>query len=167
MADVVSQQKRSRMMAAIRGKDTKPEMEIRKALHRQGFRFRLHNRKLPGKPDLTLPRYKAVIFVQGCFWHRHDCHLFKWPGTRIDFWKEKINANAKRDQENIAALVESGWRVLEIWECALKGKHRLKLDEVISFTTSWLLSDCQYASVSSKETGEEADGRGTNGTLQT
>lgn len=136
MIDVVSPEKRSQMMAGIKGTNTGPEIVIRKALHEQGFRYSLYNKKLPGKPDLTLPKYNAVIFIQGCFWHRHDCHLFKWPKTRTDFWKNKIDANAERDKRNIRELQESGWRVLEIWECAIKGKKRLKIEDVVSFTTS-------------------------------
>ncbi len=90
MPDVVSRAKRGEMMSGIRGKNTKPELVIRSALHRAGYRFRLHTRSLPGKPDLVLPKYRAAIFVNGCFWHGHDCHLFKWPGTRKDFWRAKI-----------------------------------------------------------------------------
>ena len=93
MADVVDRKTRSRMMSGIRGKNTRPELLIRKGLHARGFRFRLHDKRLPGKPDLVLPKYSAVIFVHGCFWHGHDCHLFKWPQSRREFWRKKITRN--------------------------------------------------------------------------
>jgi DNA mismatch endonuclease, patch repair protein len=97
MADIVPKAKRSEMMAGIRGKNTRPEMLVRRALHAHGYRFRLHRKDLPGKPDIVLPKYRAVIFVHGCFWHGHDCHLFKWPKTREDFWIQKIKNNQERD----------------------------------------------------------------------
>jgi DNA mismatch endonuclease (patch repair protein) len=140
MADVVSPEKRSEMMSGIRGKDTKPELLIRKSLHSRGFRYRLHDSKLPGKPDLAFPRYKAVIEIHGCFWHGHDCHLFKWPSSRKAFWKGKITGNMERDRKNHAALEQLGWRILTIWECALKGRTRKPLDDVIEQTASWLRS---------------------------
>ena len=95
-------------MAGIRGSDTKPELAIRSALHRRGFRFRLRRRDLPGKPDLVFPKHSAVIFVHGCFWHGHDCHLFRWPGTREEFWRDKITSNAARDRRQRSALLEAG-----------------------------------------------------------
>lgn len=125
-------------MAAIRGVDTKPEMLIRRGLHARGYRFRLHDRKLPGRPDLIFPKFGAVLFVHGCFWHGHNCHLFKWPGTREDFWREKIGANVKRDKASSAALGEAGWRVGVIWECALKGRQRQAVSEVLNTTSDWL-----------------------------
>jgi len=140
MPDIVSSQTRSRMMAGIRGKDTKPELAIRKALHARGFRYVLHDRKLPGKPDISFPMYGSVILVNGCFWHGHDCHLFKWPSTRHDFWHEKITRNRQKDEENLQALKENGCRVLVIWECALKGRTRLDPDKVVDETEEWLLS---------------------------
>jgi|TARA_R100000455_G_C6268405_1_gene123884 DNA mismatch endonuclease (patch repair protein) len=105
------------MMSGIRGKDTKPEMVVRRGLHAMGFRFRLHDRSLPGNPDLVLRKYRTVIFVHGCFWHRHDCRYFKWPATRPEFWRNKILRNVERDEENVAALEAMGWRVLTVWEC--------------------------------------------------
>ena len=140
LTDVVSTAKRSKMMSGIGGKDTKPELLIRKGLHAKGFRFRVHDRKLPGKPDLVLPRYKAVILINGCFWHGHSCHLFKWPSTRSTFWKEKISQTILRDTVNCAALDKLGWRVLTIWECAVKGKTRLPIDEILEKTITWLIS---------------------------
>ncbi len=140
MPDIVSSETRRRMMAGIRAKDTKPELFIRKALHAKGFRYRLHDRKLPGKPDMSFPKYKAIIFVNGCFWHGHDCHLFKWPSTRQEFWCRKITRNRQKDEETRKALKEEGWRVAVIHECALKGKTRLGPDRVISSTEKWLCS---------------------------
>jgi DNA mismatch endonuclease (patch repair protein) len=128
------------MMAGIRGANTKPEMLIRRGLHALGFRFRLHGRKMPGKPDLVLPRYRAVIFVHGCFWHRHDCQLFKWPKTRHEFWREKIEGNSQRDSRAEAELKAGGWRVLKVWECSLRGPTRLEPQRVIERAASWLCS---------------------------
>lgn len=139
MTDVHSKETRSKNMAAVSGKDTKPELLIRKALHRHGFRYRLHDKTLPGKPDLVFPRYKAVIFVNGCFWHHHNCHLFKWPSTRKEFWRAKINANKTRDIEAVKHLRVSGWRVLTVWECALKGKARLPENVLISRVSNWIV----------------------------
>ncbi len=141
MADIVTAEVRSRMMSGIRGTNTKPELLLRKGLHALGFRFRLHDRSLPGKPDIVLPRYKAVIFAHGCFWHGHDCHLFKWPSTRPEFWQAKIARNRAVDERTEAALTETGWRQAVVWECALKGKTRLPLEDVIQSCAEWLRSD--------------------------
>ncbi|MGF6157409.1 DNA mismatch endonuclease (patch repair protein) [Ensifer sp. KUDG1] len=141
MVDIVTAEVRSRMMSGIRGTNTKPEILLRKGLHALGFRFRLHDRSLPGKPDIVLPRYKAVIFAHGCFWHGHDCHLFKWPSTRPEFWQAKIARNRAVDERTEVALSESGWRQAIVWECALKGKTRLPLEEVILSCAEWLKSD--------------------------
>ena len=138
MADVVSKETRSRMMSGIKGADTKPEIAIRRGLHKRGFRFRLHCQTLPGRPDLVLPKYSAVIFADGCFWHRHDCHLFKWPKSREEFWREKINRNAVRDARNQKLLAEQGWRVARVWECAVKGKHKRSLDYILDECAAWL-----------------------------
>ncbi len=141
MADVVTAAVRSRMMAGIRGANTKPELILRKGLHAQGFRFRLHDRALPGKPDIVFPRYRAVIFAHGCFWHGHDCHLFKWPSTRPEFWQQKIGRNREVDARSEAALADAGWRRAIVWECALKGRTKLPLEEVIAKCAGWLRSD--------------------------
>ncbi len=141
MPDVVDKATRSRMMSGIKGTNTKPEMIIRSGLHKRGFRFRLHDKKLPGKPDLVLPKYSAVIFVNGCFWHKHNCHLFKWPKTRQEFWREKIEGNAARDERNVQALLDGGWRVMTVWECALKGKTRRPEAEVLYLAMRWLRSN--------------------------
>lgn len=140
MPDVVSKEKRSEMMAGIRGKNTKPELLIRSGLHRRGFRFSLHRKDLPGKPDLVLPKYKAVIFVHGCFWHCHNCHLFKWPKSHPDFWRNKIEGNRANDEKAVAQLRRDGWRILVIWECALKGKEKLPLVDVLDQSLEWLQS---------------------------
>jgi DNA mismatch endonuclease (patch repair protein) len=140
MADVVSPGTRSKMMSGIRGQDTRPELIVRSVLHRAGFRFRLHVRDLPGRPDLVLPKYRAVVFVQGCFWHRHQCHLFKWPATRQAFWKAKLDANRERDLRDRNLLLKQGWRVMEIWECALKGKGRLDEQQLLTALAAWLQS---------------------------
>ncbi len=139
-ADIVIPEVRSRMMAGIRGRDTRPEMQIRSALHRCGFRFRLHRQDLPGRPDLVFPKYRAVILVHGCFWHGHDCHLFRWPGTREEFWRNKITSNRERDHRQLVELLNAGWRVATIWECALKGKERIPIPIVIGNCAEWLNS---------------------------
>jgi len=107
-------------MGSVRQKGTGPELRIRKALHRLGFRYRLNDRNLPGSPDLVFPKYKAVIFVHGCFWHRHGCRHTTTPSTRKDFWEDKFRANVERDERKIRELEKSGWRVLVVWECETK-----------------------------------------------
>jgi DNA mismatch endonuclease, patch repair protein len=126
LVDVVSVAKRSEMMAGIRAKNTRPEMLVRKLLHAAGYRYRLHVSDLPGKPDLVLSRHKVVIFVHGCFWHGHEgCALFRLPRSREEFWANKIGENVARDRTQELKLLESGWRIVTLWECALKGKYRL------------------------------------------
>ena len=150
MPDVVSPAVRSRMMAGIRGADTKPELLLRRGLHALGFRFRLHDRNLPGKPDIVFPRYKAVIFANGCFWHGHDCHLFKWPSTRAEFWHTKINRNREVDKRTSAALADAGWRQGIVWECALKGRGRQPIDAVIVDCAAWLRSETERFEIKGK-----------------
>ncbi len=145
--DVVNKQKRSEMMSGIKGKDTRGELAIRKGLHKLGFRYQLHRKDLPGKPDLVFPKYNAVIFVNGCFWHAHNCHLFKWPSSRAEFWQEKISSNKIRDSNNFNKYIDLGWKVLIIWECSLKGKTRRNLNEVINTAANWLLYDSQNAEI--------------------
>ncbi len=140
MADVVSPVVRSRMMAGIRGRDTAPEILIRSALHRSGFRFRLHGASLPGRPDLVFPRFRAVVLINGCFWHAHECVLFKWPQSRAAFWRDKIMANRRRDERVRKELRQRGWRVLEIWECALRGPVRLPFPPLMRDIGRWLRS---------------------------
>jgi len=141
MADTVTAEVRSRMMAGIRGKDTQPELVLRRGLHAAGFRFRLHVRDLPGKPDMVFPKWRAVLFAHGCFWHGHDCHLFRMPSSRREFWEAKITRNRVVDAASSTALLESGWRLGIVWECALKGRPRLPIDEVIARCAAWLRSD--------------------------
>lgn len=138
MVDVVSPETRSRMMSGIRGKDTIPELIVRKALHSMGFRYRLHAKELPGKPDIVLPKYSAVVFVHGCFWHGHSCPLFKMPSTRPEFWRDKISRNCSNDARAFAALRADGWRVAVIWECALKGKNEKGVADVAGRVAGWL-----------------------------
>jgi DNA mismatch endonuclease (patch repair protein) len=124
MTDTVLPLVRSRMMAAVRGRDTRPEKVVRRALHANGLRFRLHVRSLPGCPDIVLRRWRVAIFVNGCFWHAHGCKDAKLPTTRQDFWREKLQGNALRDKKNINALRSEGWRVLVVWECQLDAAKR-------------------------------------------
>lgn len=147
MADVVDAATRSRMMSGIRGKNTKPELTIRKALHARGFRYRIHCKDLPGNPDLCLPKYRAVIFVHGCFWHGHDCHLFKWPKTRPEFWREKIGRNCEVDESARIQLSRRDWRVCVVWECSLKGKHSFSTDVVAGLVSDWIQSESSFFSV--------------------
>jgi len=140
LGDTVDAATRSRMMAAVKGKNTKPELVVRRGLHALGFRYLLHDRRLPGKPDIVLPRWHAAVFVHGCFWHGHDCPLFRWPGTRQDFWRQKIGRNQERDAEVEAELDRTGWRVLKIWECSMKGTGRIGVEAVLPLAAEWLRS---------------------------
>jgi len=140
MADIVSRDIRRRIMASIPSKNTKPEMVVRRGLFAAGFRYRLHVGTLPGKPDMVFPKYRAVIFVHGCFWHGHDCHLFRLPATRRTFWQEKIGKTVSRDRETAALLSESGWRNATVWECAIKGKNRIAPHVMIELLSRWLHS---------------------------
>lgn len=126
------------MMAGIRGRDTQPEMMIRKGLHRLGFRYRLHDRRLLGRPDLVFPKHRATLFVNGCFWHGHNCHLFRMPGSRRAFWEAKIAANQARDARDGESLAQSGWRIGTVWECALKGRTRLPVETILAAVAAWI-----------------------------
>lgn len=141
MTDVLTTEQRRLNMSRIRGRDTKPELLLRRGLHARGLRFRLHRRDLPGRPDLVFPRFRAVIFVHGCFWHGHDCPMFKWPSTRTEFWRKKITGNQERDRNAVNALLRDHWRVLEIWECALRGLRRLAEHTVVDEVARWLEDD--------------------------
>ena len=137
MMDKVSRETRSRMMSRIKGKDTAPELLVRSFLHKSGFRFRLHQKDLPGKPDLVLKKYRTCIFVNGCFWHRPlkgRCSNCRMPKTNKTFWKDKLSANIKRDKSNLTKLKDLGWNCISIWECDLEDQHRLMElnDEIIS-----------------------------------
>lgn len=127
-------------MSGIRDRNTKPERAVRSALHGRGFRFRLHAAGVPGKPDLVLPAWNAVIFVHGCFWHGHDCRFFRLPQTRSQFWQAKIDRNRERDIKVRALLAESGWRQLVIWECALRGQGADAAERVADRAARWLRS---------------------------
>ena len=130
MADNHSKETRSYNMSCIRSKDTKPEDVVRKYLFAHGFRYRKNDSHLPGKPDIVLPKYKTVVFVNGCFWHHHNCQYFKWPKTNPEFWKAKILKNEKRDQEVTTKLIDMGWKVLIIWECDIKKRKEDTLYEL-------------------------------------
>ena len=121
MTDIMTSEQRSRCMAAVKGKDTKPELIVRKYLFSRGLRYRVNNRKLPGSPDIVLKKYKTVVFIDGCFWHGHeDCKYFRLPKSNVKFWKEKIERNIERDARNEADLKALGWRVIRVWECEIK-----------------------------------------------
>jgi len=127
MPDQFTPQERSVMMSKVRQKNTAPELYLRKALHALGLRFRLHSADLPGKPDLVFPRYRAVVFVHGCFWHMHDgCNRAKLPSTNTDFWVNKLNKNAERDEKVMAALAALGWRAFVVWGCELKSDIKVQ-----------------------------------------
>ena len=151
MTDIVDRLTRSRMMSGIKGKDTKPELIVRRALHKRGYRYKLHDKTLPGKPDLVFPKYKAIIEVHGCFWYKHDCHIFKWPKSKQEFWKAKILGNVARDQKNLAKLNSEDWMVLVVWECCFKGKTRLPLDSCISEIEKWLMSGAKFHELSGRQ----------------
>lgn len=130
MADRITSEVRSRNMAAIKGRDTIPEVVFRKKLFAKGLRYRKNVRALPGCPDIVLPKYKAVIFVNGCFWHMHNCDRFRWPKTNPEFWENKILGNVDRDKQNYKKLREQGWKVIVVWECEIKKD----LDEIVDKT---------------------------------
>ena len=127
MSDTVLPEVRSRIMASVRGRDTRPELYVRKAVWSKGFRYRLHVRRLPGTPDLALAKYKVAVFVQGCFWHQHGCHRSKRPTSNRDYWDRKLDGNLARDTQNQARLRELGWTVTTIWECRLQHDTEMTL----------------------------------------
>lgn len=140
--DIVDSAKRSKMMAGIRGRDTKPEITLRRALHARGFRFRLGNGILPGRPDIVLPRWKAAIQAHGCFWHRHSgCRFATVPESNAAFWATKFAANVERDARKLDELMKLGWRVAIVWECGLRGND---LDPVVDPLAEWLRSDTPF-----------------------
>ena len=134
MSDVFTKAKRSEVMSHIRARDTKPERAVRSMLHRMGYRFRLHRADLPGKPDIVLPRHKTVIFVHGCFWHRHEgCRFAYTPKSRTEFWLKKLESNVARDRQVKEGLTDLGWHVVTVWECELRSPDQLskRLDETL------------------------------------
>lgn len=139
MTDIVDKQTRSRMMAGIKGKDTKPELVLRRALHARGFRYRLHSKTVPGRPDLVFPKHHAIVFVHGCFWHRHEgCRYTTTPSTRPEFWQAKFDANVARDRSVHDQLLDAGWRVATVWECALRRPEKTAL--AANLLAAWLRS---------------------------
>ena len=130
--DHVSPERRSFIMSCVGTKDTKPEMVVRRALHRLGYRYRLHRRDLPGSPDLVFPSRRKVVFVHGCFWHGHSCRWGRLPKTRPDYWQPKIASNRERDKRNLTTLEEAGWRAVVIWQCELKQADRA-LGRIVAF----------------------------------
>jgi DNA mismatch endonuclease (patch repair protein) len=139
MVDRISPQARSRIMAAIRSVDTQPELLLRKALFARGYRYRVHNKSLAGSPDITLPKWGAVIFVHGCFWHAHSCGNVRLPKSNRAFWKRKFTRNMARDQTARDGLLKRGWRVLTVWDCAFKGKTAQQVDMLADRVEAWLL----------------------------
>jgi len=159
MTDVLTPEQRRLNMSRIRGKDTKPEMTIRKGLHAAGLRFRLHAKQLPGRPDLIFPRHQAAIQVHGCFWHGHHCPMCRLPATRREFWLAKISGNRERDERTSAALLTAGWRLMTIWECSLRGPARKPGEEVISSCTAFILSSKKKAELSGDWQQDASDQR--------
>ena len=150
MADVLTPEQRRHNMQRVRGRDTQPEMLLRRSLHSRGFRYRLHRRGLPGKPDLVFPKHCAVIFVHGCFWHRHErCRYVTTPSTRAEFWQGKFQANVARDIAVRESLLEEGWRVATIWECALR--RRAQVATVADQISTWLLTETDTLELGERE----------------
>ena len=148
MADVVDKVTRSRMMSGIRAKNTQPELFLRKGLHALGFRFRLHAKEIPGKPDIVLPNFRALIVVHGCFWHGHACRYFKLPATRPEFWRAKIENNRVRDECDLEKQREEGWRVLTVWECAVRiSTKRHPAFDCVALVAQWIESDLEIATI--------------------
>lgn len=140
MVDSLTPEQRSAQMSRIRGSNTKLEVLVRKGLHARGLRYRLGGAKLPGRPDIVLPKYRTVVFVHGCFWHGHDCPLYRLPKTRPEFWADKIGKNRARDQRVTSELEAIGWRVLTVWECSLRGQSEAVQQRVFDHLASDILS---------------------------
>jgi DNA mismatch endonuclease (patch repair protein) len=138
MVDVLTPEQRRLNMSRIRGRDTKPEILVRRALHARGYRFRLHRKDLPGRPDIVLPRHRVAIFVHGCFWHNHGCRYSKVPATRTSFWNAKLHGNKARDDAAVRELHRAAWHVVTIWECALRGPAHLPIDELCDHLESYI-----------------------------
>ena len=140
MADVLTPEQRQKCMSSVKRENTSPEIILRSCLHKAGFRYRLHNKCLPGSPDIVLSRYRAVILVHGCFWHSHGCYKSSIPKSRHSFWKNKLQTNRERDERNIQSLNEQDWRVMVVWQCALSGKQAYSSNLILSFVKDWLHS---------------------------
>ncbi|AVZ81046.1 very short patch repair endonuclease [Edwardsiella ictaluri] len=160
---------RSRNMKAIKNRDTKPEMQIRRALHAHGFRYRLSPPTIPGKPDLWLPAYHAAIFINGCFWHAHGCSLFRFPINNSEFWVPKLTGNATRDLQTYRTLYIKKIRTLVIWECALKGKHGISDILITTLIATWLKADqsCGFITCDGLTSGDTPDLKGMIGIIHT
>lgn len=143
MVDVTDPATRSRMMSRIKGRDTQPEMAVRRALHAKGLRFRLHRKDLPGRPDLVFPKHGAVVLVHGCFWHLHGCSASKLPSTRPKFWRSKLRGNAVRDDANVSQLLKKGWRVAIVWECSIRRAQRAGDATLYQRLARWITGEAQ------------------------
>ena len=144
--DTVDKMTRSRIMSSVGQKNTGPEMQLRKSLHRIGLRYRLHDKRLPGSPDIVFPRFKAVLFVHGCFWHRHGCKATTTPKTNVEFWRKKFDENIARDRRYTVALLNGGWRVAIVWECILKRKNA-DPDTAARLVHQWLETNMKFTSI--------------------
>lgn len=158
--DTVDKQTRSMIMSSVGQKDTGAEKLLRQAVHRMGMRYRLHDRSLPGSPDITFPRHKAAIFVHGCYWHAHGCYRSTIPKSARDFWTDKFSANQSRDKKNQKLLLAEGWRVLTVWECALRGKAASPAPEVAAAVKAWLESSSQCDEISGTQLHKKSSNTG-------
>lgn len=145
--DVHDKETRSRNMKAIRNRDTKPEMIVRRLLHHNGYRYRISPARLPGKPDIWLAKWNTAIFINGCFWHKHDCDIFRLPATRPDYWLHKLEGNKARDKKKSQQLISSGKKVLVIWECTLCGRKAIPEKMLLSLIRTFLLTDFKEAEI--------------------
>lgn len=161
MADRLTPEQRRLNMSRVRAKNTGPEMIVRRILHGRGFRFRLHRRDLPGKPDVVLPRYRTAILIHGCFWHGHGCSLFKVPATRTAFWLAKIETNRRRDAEALSRLKALGWRTLCVWECAMKGTRRMPETGLAHRIVSFVISNESDSEIAEASTSNARPEEGT------
>lgn len=159
--DTVDKATRSKIMSKVGQRNTGPEMKLRRSLHKIGLRYRLHDKSLPGSPDIVFPQFRAVLFVHGCFWHRHGCKATTTPGTNMDFWRKKFDDNMARDRRDIEVLQNEGWRVAVVWECALKSKHA-DSDEVARLVSEWLKAGNKFKSVPEVACGEYGQGHNNN-----
>lgn len=147
--DVLTPEQRHRCMATIKSRNTKPELLLRKALFSLGLRYRLHQKRLPGTPDLVFPKYHAVVFIHGCFWHGHGCRLFVVPATNTTFWLQKIDRNRSRDERAVGELRSLGWRAMTVWECALRGTDKAPIEKLARRVARWLASRRKTGQISS------------------
>lgn len=154
--DIVDKETRSRMMAAVKGRNTRYEIAIRKRLFSKGFRYRINVKRLPGRPDIVLSKYKAIIFINGCFWHYHGCNVSRLPKSRTDWWREKLEKNRQRDIKNLKELISTGWRVLIIWECSFRrsGLHKeSEFDRICEIASDFIVSDVKFFEIHGPDIG--------------